>query len=353
MTMDMRLGALLSAAMIMGCTTPVDDPPAADDGSDSTAAADTDPAGSGDDDTPPPATGDDTTPATGGSDADDGDTDPDPPGDSGDETTGEPVDEPGPDFREAGPHTVDTAGGSASLPDCSMSYDIFSPAGVDTPPAVILAHGFQGNRAQMRHWAEHWASWGVQVVTPDLCHATILDADHAQNGEDLRLLSVDLALGPVVYAGYSAGGLAAVVAASQDENTVALLGLDMVDNGGLGAGASASVDSPAFLLMGEPATCNENNNGLPVFAGAGGQSLRLADADHCDFQSPVDGICGFTCQGGDNGTIDDATIAAAIRGMSTAIVTWQTGLDASGVQWWTPGQHYYDELSAAGVVQLP
>ena len=268
------------------------------------------------------------------------------------ESTGTPG-EPGPDLRELGPYAVETDSGTASLTGCQMGYDVFAPAGLPDAPVVVLAHGFQGNRASMAGWAEHWASWGVRVVTPDLCHASIIDTDHAQNGADLNALVAELAVGPVVYAGHSAGGLAAVVAAAGDDTTVALLGLDMVDNANLGADTAPGVTAPAFDVVGEPSQCNTTNNGLAVFgAMPQGRALRVADADHCDFQNPADFLCGITCAAG-NGDFDDATIMATVHGLSTAVVLWQTGTDPTGEQWWSAGEHWYDLLAGLGILQEP
>lgn len=271
---------------------------------------------------------------------------------SSEDSTGTPV-EPGPDLRELGPYAVETDSGTASLTGCQMGYDVFAPAGLPEAPVVVLAHGFQGNRASMAGWAEHFASWGVRVVTPDLCHASIIDTDHAQNGADLQALVVELSLGPVIYAGYSAGGLAAVVAAAADDTTVALLGLDMVDNADLGAGTAPGITVPAFDVVGEPSQCNTTNNGLAVFGSiAGSRALRVTEADHCDFQNPADFLCGLTCTGS-NTMFDDAAIQTAVYGLSTAVVLWQTGTDPTGEQWWSAGEHWYDLLAGLGIVQEP
>lgn len=270
---------------------------------------------------------------------------------SAEESTGIP-DEPGPDLREAGPYAVELDTGSAQLTGCSMAYDLRTPAGMPDAPVVVLAHGFQGNRASMAGWAEHWASWGMRVVTPNLCHASIGNTDHAQNGADLRALVTSLSLPSVIYAGYSAGGLAAVIATADDDQAIALLGLDMVDSSELGAAAAASVGVPAFDIVGEPSQCNTDNNGIPVFGAAGGQVLRVTEADHCDFQSPADFICGLTCTGTNN-QFQDSEIQAAVIGLSTAMVLWQSGLEPTGAQWWTAGEHYYDLLADLGILQEP
>jgi hypothetical protein len=273
-------------------------------------------------------------------------------GSTEDGSSGTP-DEPGPDLREAGPYAVELETGSAALDGCTMGYDLRTPAGISDAPAVVLAHGFQGNRASMAGWADHWASWGLRVVTPDLCHASIADTDHAQNGTDLRALVAELSLPSVIYAGYSAGGLAAVLAAADDPLATALLGLDMVDSEGVGAGAAAGVGVPAFDIVGEPSQCNTTNNGIAVFGSiAGSRTLHVTEADHCDFQSPADFLCGLTCTGS-NDQFEDEAIQTTVRGLSTAVVLWQSALEPTGAQWWTPGEHYYDLLTGVGIVQEP
>lgn len=266
---------------------------------------------------------------------------------SEDEGTTAPV-EPGPDLRELGPHATTTNEDSFAA-SCTMGYTVTSPTDVDDAPTVILAHGFQGNRASMADWAAHYASWGLVVVTPDLCHATIVDADHAQNGIDLVALADHLQLAAPIYAGYSAGGVAAVLAAAQDPDALALVGLDMVDSGGLGADVAASIAIPAHDITAEPAMCNSTANGVPVFAAIpGAQTVRIVEADHCDFQSPPDAFCSL-CSG-PNPTHTDEAIAAAIRGLTTAALVWHSGLDESGSQWWTPGNMWFDMLVESGTM---
>lgn len=349
----MAWGAAVLAVVLTGC--PGDDPSedtstegAASSGGEGPTSAATEghPSSTGE-----PSTGEATSTATGSDSLEDTTAD-DESTATAEDSTGIP-DEPGPDLREAGPYAVEVDTGSVALPGCSMSYDLRTPAGMADAPVVVLAHGFQGNRASMAGWAEHWASWGMRVVTPDLCHASIIDTDHPQNGVDLQALVSELSLPSVIYAGYSAGGLAAVIAAAGDDEATALLGLDMVDSSSLGADAAGSVGVPAFALVGEPSQCNTTNNGIAVFGSiAGSRALRVTEADHCDFQSPADFLCGLTCTGS-NDQFADEEIQAAVRGLSTAVVLWQSGLEPTGAQWWTAGEPYYDLLAGLGILQEP
>ena len=271
--------------------------------------------------------------------------------DDGDDSTGEGGElRPGPDFRVTGPHTVQSQNGQYAIkPGCNMQYTRFLPDGVAPGGTVILAHGFQGNRGSMAGWAQHIASWGLEVVTPDLCHATAMDSNHAQNGVDLIALRQHLSIDEVVYAGYSAGGLAAFLATSNDTAATAVLGLDMVDNSNLGVGAAANVSVPAHNVVAEPAMCNSSANGVAVFnAAAQGRVVRVTEADHCDFQNPGDFFCGF-CSA-PNPNFDTAAIKATIIGLSTGFLLWQTQADLTGQQWWFDGGHWFETLASDGIV---
>lgn len=275
-------------------------------------------------------------------------------GDESSGSTGEPgedpgLGEPGPDLRQRGPFEFEVTSGTESVGSgCNMAYDRFEPIGGDSDIVVFLAHGMQGNMGSMVGWAEHWASWGLPVITPNLCHATIADADHQANGEELRLLAANLGLDRVIYAGHSAGGLASFVAGSGESTAVAVFGLDMVDTGGVGGMAVSSMSVPAFNLMSEPATCNVSGNAAPLYRATGGRVIKLVDSDHCDFQNPSDAFCGLCMAQGMQ--FDPVEIQTAVRGMSTGFLLWQSGLDATGKQWWTPGAGYYEELLASGLI---
>jgi hypothetical protein len=59
----------------------------------------------------------------------------------------------------------------------------------------------------------------------------------------------------VVYAGFSAGGLATLIAASTS-NAKAWLALDAVDANFLAAPALDAIDAPLHAMVSEPSSCN-------------------------------------------------------------------------------------------------
>jgi pimeloyl-ACP methyl ester carboxylesterase len=337
------LRILVIAALLPGCSG---DPSVADPTGDSTAAPSSSSGTPTSASTTSVATSETVGSTTRALDSGDSGT-PDSSGGASSESSGGVVQ--GPDLRMPGPHDVDTSSDSFPTGGCTMGYDVFTPTDVVDAPSVVLAHGFQGNRGSMADWAAHYASWGLTVVTPDLCHATILDADHAQNGVDLVALADHLELATPIYAGYSAGGLAALLAVAQDPDARALLGLDTVDSGGLGAAVAASVAIPAHDITSEASMCNSTANGVPVFdAIADSEIVRVLEADHCDFQSPPDGFCSLCSAPNSRHTTE--SIQTAIRGLSTAALLWRAGLDDSGAQWWTPGSDYYDAMIEDGTL---
>ena len=108
-----------------------------------------------------------------------------------DDATEDPV-----DYRAAGENGVTSATHTINVGDqCEMDVTIYTPDGGGSGPLVILAHGFARGQANMAGWATHYASWGLEVATPTLCHASVLDVDHEANGEDLVALNDVIGLG--------------------------------------------------------------------------------------------------------------------------------------------------------------
>lgn len=260
---------------------------------------------------------------------------------------------PAEDYRLRGPYTVEIRNDEAEIASCGdMAYTVYRPNGIEPPAIAILAHGWVREKEFMAGWAEHWATWGVGVITPNLCHAELFETDHEQNALDLLALQALVTEGaPVLWAGHSAGGLATLLASVGDPTALGHLGLDLVDSDNLGAGVAPNVLVPAALLAGEPGACNSDGNALPVYAAIPDtDALDVVGSGHCSFESPSDWGCESFC---DAGSGNPTEVRDAILGLSTAWVLWRTGIAPGAADWWTPGTAFYDELVASGSIARP
>lgn len=255
------------------------------------------------------------------------------------------------DYADDGSFGVNSEDGESTLPTgCDMAWTRYTPEGAAGAPVVVLVHGFARDRENMAGWGRHLASWGLDVITPDLCHASFTDVDHAQNGADLLALSEALQLASPQYVGHSAGGLAAFLAAAQSPDSAGVLGLDPVDNGSLGVDAASSLAAPAYAVIGEASACNADNNGVDmVRAAPQGRLLRAVEADHCDFEDPTDDACTAFCQGS-NDLYSDDQIHGVIGRLMTGFLLARSGLDPAGLDLWTAGSEAYEAEIAEGVV---
>jgi pimeloyl-ACP methyl ester carboxylesterase len=242
-----------------------------------------------------------------------------------------------PTLATAGPFatTVD-AGGLRSAFGCTVDYELHRPEGRASDVTVVLAHGFLRNLASMRGWAAHLASHGVPTAVVSFCNSTPFAGRHDRNATDLRAVAdaVRAPGGGVLYAGFSAGGLAALLAAADDPASVALLGLDAVDSGGGGrpsdgapglAANATGLAVPALFLAAEPSSCNADGNMLPVAAQiASAQVVRVPNATHCHFEDPYAPLCERLCGRVEPPEAADA-IRATIRALATAWVLTYAG----------------------------
>lgn len=179
---------------------------------------------------------------------------------------------------------------------CGVDYETYRPSGAADDTMVFLAHGFLRSLKTMRGWAEHWASHGVAVTVMSLCNSSAFAGRHDRNAEDLVSLANKLHAGPVIYAGFSAGGLAAHVAAANDPRTVGYLGLDSVDHKGLAIASIPETGYPVLLLIAEPSACNAKNNILDAAAHLpASEALRITYSTHCHFEYPYDSQCEIAC----------------------------------------------------------
>ena len=263
------------------------------------------------------------------------------------------------DFLQPGPHypygisvedrTVDVTGCQ------SMEYKVYTPYATN-PPVVILGHGFARGADSMTGWAEHLSSWGVEVILPTLCHYNVFaGVNHEMNGQNMKELAIAHGATEVVYAGHSAGGLAAIIAASQDDGAIGVLGLDATDTENvpgvedfIGQRYASDVLCKAYSIMGEQSTCNSDNNGLDLFQMMpNAQIVKVASADHCDFESPTDWICESQCENPST-VFSDEEIRPIITTLGTAAIMSLTGLSADGAIIWTDG---LEEWKITGVIQ--
>jgi pimeloyl-ACP methyl ester carboxylesterase len=216
---------------------------------------------------------------------------------------------------------------------CTLSYETYLPEPRRSDCMVMLAHGFMRDLGSMRGWAAHWASHGVAVTVVSFCNSRLTGGHHDWNADDLAAVARKIHSGPVMYAGFSAGALAAFLAAASDERAVAYLGLDAVDSGELASPASAAFRLPALFLLGEPSPCNAEANFVPAIpTGSGVAALRVAHATHCHFENPYDPRCECVC-----GRVEPAEaaerIVETIRSLATAWVVERTtgSQEAAGV----------------------
>lgn len=204
-----------------------------------------------------------------------------------------------------GPWRVDVIEGSIqSEYGCTVVFERYLPRaasstsrGASARPLVVLAHGFMRDLTRMRGWAMHWASHGVETIVPSFCNTRLFRGNHDRNADDMVALAQREAEPnrPIIYAGYSAGGLSALLASVADERTIAYLGFDPVNSGGT-AGEIGVLPAPALYLYGEPDRCNaENNMRLVMPSSPRRVALRARYATHCSFEDPTDNRCTRLC----------------------------------------------------------
>jgi dienelactone hydrolase len=203
------------------------------------------------------------------------------------------------------PETTLTRGSLTSKTGCRLSYTLFQPLGTrkggDANAIVIIGHGFLRSQRHMRDLAQAIASAGIPVATLDFCNMHLWSSRHQQNGYDMvalaRWLAPKVGTSRTVYVGFSAGGLAALIAARNDPRALGVVTLDLVDTQGLGVRSAMGLDKPLIGLAGEPANCNADGHGSAVFAVSAQATLkRIPGAGHCDFEAPTDRLCELLCK---------------------------------------------------------
>jgi hypothetical protein len=190
----------------------------------------------------------------------------------------------------------------------AADVDIYWPDAAEPAPLVIVAHGFSRHRHNMSGWGQHLAEQGLVAAVPDLPAWS----DHARNGRfvsDLRAYlcsseSWSQRIDPlrVGLMGFSAGGLATLLSATDDPGPAIWVGLDPVDRNGIGAKAAPLVKCHAVVLTAEPSVCNGHGNARNIIAALSRcKHFSVAGAVHVDAEWPTDwmaeAICGRSTDG--------------------------------------------------------
>jgi pimeloyl-ACP methyl ester carboxylesterase len=208
----------------------------------------------------------------------------------------------------------------AILTGRAVRVDVYHP---DLAPrgVFILVHGFMRSRATMAEHAAALAHEGVLAIAPDLPYLT----DSRDNARALVELIVQIRSGGfsapvdrVVLVGFSAGGLATLLAAASP-GVVGYVGLDPFDRpGGEGLAAAKTLTTPALILRGPPSFCNAygiSGPWGPVLSALIDERL-IEHASHCDFEAPTDRWCTVFCGATDPArqrVVHDALLNAARR----------------------------------------
>ena len=197
--------------------------------------------------------------------------------------------------------TVPTCGAGSA----TSEVDVYRPAGAGPFPLVAFGHGFQNSKDNAAGLAQALGALGVVVVVPQFPGLfSPCGSDHARNARVLiAAMDQQVTVGGIdstklAFAGHSAGGLSAFLAAAQRPVAAVML-FDPVENTNLGTAVASMVNSPTIFLFAEPSTCNSQANATGWFTTVPGAKARLkvVNANHCDPQEPISGICSFGCGG--------------------------------------------------------
>ena len=194
-----------------------------------------------------------------------------------------------------GTHQV-TAHELMSASGCQYQYTRYQPKTGSSNVTLILGHGFLRSQLNMSGIASAVASRGVSVVTLNYCNMTTFNAQHERNAADMVALSRHLNIADPVYGGFSAGGLSALIAAAADNDTVAAILLDPVDDSGWMHRSLSRISLPVVAFHARPGVCNRQAQSAQVldrFSFV--KRFPVVQANHCDFEQPSDWVCRLFC----------------------------------------------------------
>ncbi len=223
---------------------------------------------------------------------------------------------------------------------CKLSYQEYTPIGTtqsqpqhDILPIVMVLHGLHRSAKNMTGYGEHLASKGLNTLVVNECSKGIWSKRFEHNHVSFLALSKHLDR-PIIYVGFSGGGLAAFISASSDSNAVAFLGLDMGGWKDIGLEEMKSIKIPVAGIFGPPKLCNIKGRGAFLMSQKENAYVHyLPDSRHCHFENPYSHWCRFACGKGEINK-DRHTLKKEIMKLTTAFVLWQSGVDPKGQALW-------------------
>ncbi len=241
------------------------------------------------------------------------------------------------DFRSDGPAKVERGEiADIAVGDCKADVVRYRPRGVSGDTPLIFAHGFLRSVGQHDDFARRAASWGITTYLVGLCAGGWNRAAAGTYRDLLRATADESGAAKVIYGGFSAGGLAAGLAAVEDSRAVGYLSLDGVDRTLLARELGQHADRlKPYGVFARPSRCNAQQVGSRAFATAGAVALEIAGATHCHFEAPTNLLCSLAC-GDAASTEEDSWFRGRVLAMATAYLRWRAGIDASPDPWWTP-----------------
>lgn len=186
-----------------------------------------------------------------------------------------------------------------------VALDLYATAGA-ARGAAILSHGFTRSRRPLSGHAQALADAGVRALTPDLPCTFDFRCNGRALADLVRQLRAGGSLGPavdrVMLVGFSAGGLSSLLAADAP-GVVGFVALDPFDRvlpdetEPLGLTAAQGLRTEALLLRAPPSRCNAGAAAAPWATALPllWRDETIAEATHCDFESPSDWICRLAC----------------------------------------------------------
>jgi len=184
----------------------------------------------------------------------------------------------------------------AKLPEGTISYDLYMPAGSQPAPLVVVAHGFTRHKENMVGYGQRLSAEGFVVAIPQLPSLT----DNWENAHVMNhlieYLGKNIPESPRIdtnrtgVTGISAGGLTSLLAACDNPQIKAWVGLDPVDHMGMGQAAAPRYHGASTVLRAPPTAWNGHGNALKIEAVLpnGAKDILIPDSVHIDAEIPTD-----------------------------------------------------------------